>query len=133
MRHILTITLLGMLLGLEGCATVTKGTTDTIYVGISNCIKTMECTATNKKGYWQFTAPGSVTFLKSDDDLFITCDDDGEVISRMVTPERGGMIWGNAILGGLLGTGYDAYTDAHWNTSDGVSLHRVNCPKGMGK
>ena len=75
----------------------------------------MNCTAPNKKGSWPFTAPGSVRFKKSDDDLAITCDDGGEVITRRLTPTRGGMIWGNILIGGWIGLGVDALTDAHWN------------------
>ena len=87
----------------------------------------MDCTATNKKGSWPFIAPGSITFKKSDQDLTISCNDGGEVITRTMTPTRGGMIWGNVLIGGIIGGGLDALTDAHWNMSDSLIIYRNNC------
>ena len=37
------------------------------------------------------------------------------------------MIWGNALLGGVIGAGVDASTDAHWDLPDTVTLHRKFC------
>ena len=58
-----------------GCASITKGTQDTLQVEVANCGERIPCTATNKKGTWQFTAPGPVTVKKSDDQLAIRCED----------------------------------------------------------
>jgi len=117
-----------MLFGLQGCASVTKGTKDTIQVQVSNCSNPMDCTATNKKGTWTFTAPGPVTFKKSDQDLIIACNDGGSILTRSLRPTRGGMIWGNVLIGGIIGGGVDAMTDAHWDMADSLILHRDNCP-----
>jgi hypothetical protein len=87
----------------------------------------MDCTATNKKGSWPFVAPGPVKFKKSDQELTITCNDGGEVITRMLSPTRGGMIWGNLLIGGVIGLGLDAVTDSHWNMTDTLILYRNNC------
>jgi len=127
MRIILPLLAVTVLIALQGCATVTKGTTDTIQVQVNNCSELMDCTATNKKGSWPFTAPVAVTFKKSDQDLIITCDDGGEVITRSLRPTRGGMIWGNVLIGGIIGGGLDAVTDAHWDMSDSLLIHRNNC------
>ena len=97
MKGIMTILGLTMLIGLQGCASITKGTNDTVQVQVSNCSTPMDCTATNKKGSWPFTAPGPVTFKKSDTDLTIACNDGDEVITRSLKPTRGGMIWGNQL------------------------------------
>jgi hypothetical protein len=127
MKFILSILAIAMSIGMQGCATVTKGTKDTVQVQVSNCSLPMDCTATNKKGSWPFVAPGPVKFKKSDQDLTITCNDGGEVITRMLSPTRGGMIWGNVLIGGVIGVTLDAVTDAHWNMSDTLILHRKNC------
>ncbi|WP_423910067.1 hypothetical protein [Candidatus Spongiihabitans sp.] len=76
---------------LSGCATITKGTTDTLQVTVSNCGEPIECTASNKKGSWPFTAPGPVIFKNSDDDLNIVCQDGDSVITQRVSPVRGEM------------------------------------------
>ncbi len=114
-------------IGAQGCASITKGTKDTIQVEVSNCSEPMNCTATNKKGSWPFKAPGPVTFKKSDKELVIKCDDDGEVISQVVRPTKSAMVWGNVLLGGVIGGGVDASTDAHWETPDSITLFRNNC------
>ena len=116
-----------MSIGMQGCATVTKGTTDTVQVQVSNCGEPMDCTALNKKGSWSFTAPGPVTFKKSDNNLVITCDDGGAIITQRLKPTRGGMIWGNVLIGGIIGGTLDAITDAHWNTADSLTFNRNNC------
>jgi len=114
-------------IGAQGCASITKGTKDTIQVEVSNCSEPMDCTATNKKGSWPFKAPGPVTFKKSDQELVIKCDDDGEVIAQVVRPTKSSMVWGNVLLGGAIGGGIDASTDAHWETPDSITLFRNNC------
>jgi hypothetical protein len=127
MKIIFVILAIAILLGLQGCATVTKGTTDTVQVQVSNCSEPMSCTATNKKGSWTFTAPGPVKFKKSDQNLTIACNDGGAVLTGVLKPTRGGMIWGNVLVGGIIGGGLDALTDAHWNMTDTLVLYRNNC------
>jgi hypothetical protein len=110
-----------------GCASITQGTSDTIHVEVANCGETIQCTATNKKGSWQFDAPGSVKFKKSDDALRIECEDGDQKVTRAVTPTADAMIWGNAILGGVIGAAVDANTDANQELPDSITLHRQTC------
>ncbi len=112
---------------LVGCASITKGTMDNIQVSITNCTELVQCTATNKKGEWQFTAPGAVKFKKSDDPLTIVCNDGDGVVTVQVVPTRGGMAWGNILLGGVIGGGVDSSTDAHWDIPDSIFLARNYC------
>jgi len=112
---------------LQGCASITKGTTDTITVNFANCNKQTACTASNKKGDWVFSAPGSVRFKKSDNPLTITCKDGPDQTTLEVTPTRGGMAWGNVVFGGIIGGGIDSSTDAHWNIADSVTMYRSRC------
>ena len=112
---------------LNGCATITRGTTDTLQVEIANCGEPIECAARNKKGRWNFRAPGPVTFKKSDGNLTLRCKDGDETLTRVITPTRGASAWGNLIAGGAIGAGIDAGTDAHWNIADRVTLHRRYC------
>ena len=126
-RKFFIVTTLPALFLITGCASITKGTSDTLQVEIVNCGETITCEATNKKGTWEFTAPGSVTFKKSDNPLSISCKDGPETLTRSVQPTRGSMAWGNVVFGGPIGGGVDAATDAHWDIVDSVSLHRQYC------
>jgi len=111
----------------QGCASITKGTTDSITVNFANCNKQTACTASNKKGDWVFSAPGSVRFKKSDNPLTITCQDGPAQTTTKVTPTRGGMAWGNVVFGGVIGGGIDSSTDAHWDIADSVTMYRAHC------
>jgi len=110
-----------------GCATITKGKTDSIQVQVSNCAEPIPCTATNKKGSWDFEAPGPVSFNKSDEDLVITCEDGPGKLTVRTTPEKSSMVWGNVLVRGLIGGGVDASTDAHWETVDSLTINRNYC------
>lgn len=109
-------------LAVTGCATITKGTTETVDVRLRDCPENMECVATNKKGTWEFTAPGTVRVRKSDDALRIECREDGQLVSRSLTPTSDSSIWGNVLVGGVIGAGVDANSDAHWELQDSVTL-----------
>ena len=112
---------------LTGCATITKGTKDALQVQITNCSEAIPCTATNKKGSWDFTAPGPVRFKKSDESLTITCKDGPENLTVQIAPVRGAMAWGNIVFGGIIGGGVDSGTDAHWDTVDSLNISRGYC------
>ncbi len=125
-----TLTITTMLLALvllTGCASITKGTEASLFVEVPGYSEPINCTATNKKGEWELTAPGFVRFKKSDDPLQIVCEDGDGIAKRPVHPTRGQMIWGNILVGGTIGDGVDASTDAHWEFPDTVRLQRESC------
>ncbi len=123
----MSFALLLALMTCSGCATITKGKTDTVLVQISNCSESISCEATNKKGRWDFSAPGPVTFDKSDQDLTIQCSDGPEKLTLRITPTKSSMVWGNVLVGGIIGGGVDASTDAHWDIVDSVTMTRNYC------
>ena len=114
---------------LSGCANIIKGTKDTLHVSVTNCGEPISCDARNEKGAWEFVAPGSAQFLKSENPLTISCQDGDELLTRAITPTPGGWIWLNILFlpAGLFGMLIDATSDAHWNMTDSVSLHRTYC------
>lgn len=123
MKTIYTLTVvIAAAIFMPACATITKGTTEVVDVRLSDCPKNMECTATNKKGVWEFTAPGTVQVRKSDDALRIECREDGQHASRSLMPTSDSSIWGNVVVGGIVGAGVDANSDAHWELQDSVTL-----------
>ena len=124
MRLFLAILLVALL---PGCASITMGTDQTLNVDFSNCMEAVNCTATNKKGTWTFTAPGPVTVDKSDDQLVIRCEDGEEYVTRAIAPNSDEMVWGNVILGGGIGAAIDSSTDAHWELPNTVTLVRQSC------
>lgn len=117
----LLFVILGAVL-VSGCATITKGTTEIVDVRLRDCPSDMECVATNKKGTWEFTGPGTVRVKKSDDSLRIDCRADGKTANATLTPSSDNMIWGNVIVGGVIGAGVDANSDAHWELQDSITL-----------
>ena len=125
---LILIAIAGLILILStGCSSITKGRTDVVNVNISNCGEPTECSATNKKGTWDFTAPGPVTVKKSDDPLTIKCQDGEDVVTRTLAPTSGEMIWGNVLVGGGIGAAIDASTDAHLDLPDTTTLVRQSC------
>lgn len=116
-----------IMLLMGGCASITMGNKQTIQVEIANCGKPTYCTATNKKGSWDFKAPGPVTVDKSDNPLSLRCKDGDNFITRLIAPNKDKMVWGNVLLGGVIGGGWDAHTDAHWELPQVVTIHRETC------
>ena len=113
---------------LASCASITKGTSQAINVNTANCNEATSCTATNKKGTWEFSAPGPVTIKKSDDALVLRCKDGDGYVTRTIMPNDDAMVWGNVLLGGVVGAAVDSNTDAHWEVPDSITLNRENCP-----
>ena len=111
----------------SGCASITKGTWDSVQVKIANCGESIQCEATNKKGTWEFDAPGSVRFKKSDDALRISCKDGDKFVYKTVSPIQDSMIWGNILVGGIIGAGVDASSDAHYDFPESVTINRETC------
>jgi hypothetical protein len=117
-----------LLVATTGCASITKGTKGVTQVQIDNCAEVISCDGTNKKGTWKFSAPGPLKYKKSDDDMVIACEDGpGEQLSVRMSPTKSAMVWGNVLVGGVIGGGVDASTDAHWDYPESITLHRRYC------
>ncbi len=125
--QLLSVLLIIGSLCMSGCATITKGSSDSVQVSTVNCGTSVPCKATNKKGSWNFTAPGAVRFNKSDEAMTIECQHKGDSLVQSLVPTRSGMEWGNVLFGGLIGAGVDSATDAHWDMPDSVT---VDCGSG---
>ena len=128
MRNTAAVASLIAAVSMCGCASITKGTTQAINVDTANCGKPTVCTATNKKGSWEFTAPGPVTIEKSDDPLVIRCKDGVDYVTRTIAPDDDAMVWGNVLFGGVIGAAVDSSTDAHWEVPPSITINRKNCP-----
>ena len=99
-------------IALSGCATVIKGTSQSIVV-TTPPVTGANCILSSKEGNWLVTSPGSVTVEKSKEDILIKCQKPGYQDAAATIPsDFQGWTAGNIILGGIIGVGVDAATGA---------------------
>ena len=99
---------------LSGCATIIKGTTQSISVN-SEPAAGAACTLTSSEGTWYVTTPGSVTVHKTKNDITAVCKKDGyEVATQAIPSHFNGATFGNILAGGLIGVGVDAASGANY-------------------
>ncbi|HTQ13970.1 MAG TPA: hypothetical protein VMH86_08835 [Rhizomicrobium sp.] len=97
---------------LSGCATVIKGTSQSIAI-TTPPVEGANCTLKSKEGTWNVTSPGAVTVDKSKEDILIHCTKDGYQDADATIPSNfQGWTLGNIILGGVIGVGVDAASGA---------------------
>lgn len=113
---------LGVVLLVGGCATITKGTTQTVAVdtpGVPGAI----CTLTTASGPQMVTTPGTVTLAKAAASIPIRCTKEcyTDGIS-VVASGTEAMAAGNVILGGVIGLGVDAVSGAMNKYPDQVTV-----------
>jgi hypothetical protein len=120
---------------LSGCASVTGSKMQTLSVATfddNGEVECASCTIVNDKGTWRVpTTPGSIVIRKSYGDMVITCKKDGYktgVATLVSTSNKG--IWGNIILGGLVGyavnassgAGFNYPTDVHVKMGENITI-----------
>jgi hypothetical protein len=97
---------------LVGCATITKGTTQTIAIDTPG-VPGAKCTIQTPSGPRDLATPGNVTLDKGSAALPITCTKECYLMgSSMIPSNTESMAAGNVILGGVIGLGVDAATGA---------------------
>lgn len=108
----------GMLLT-TGCASVVNGNTQSVSVTTQNKggdVSGAQCSLTNDKGVWYLTTPGSVGVHRSYGDMLVSCKlagvPDG---TAAVASSTTGAVFGNILLGGVIGAGVDMATGAAYN------------------
>lgn len=107
----LAIVLVGM--GLLGCATVTKGTDQLVYIDTPGYAGA-NCTLTSKGigGYRQIVTPANIELPKSRRDIAVKCEHPCGTGSGMIMSNMEAMTAGNIVLGGVIGLGVDAASGA---------------------
>lgn len=117
---ILALACLGV--ALSGCATIIKGTTQSLSVATPPTTGA-ECKLTSSEGTWYVTTPGSVTVHKTKNNLDVSCTKDGFAdASTSVPPHFNGATLGNVIAGGLIGVGVDAASGANYTYPDEIDV-----------
>ena len=103
---------LAFALVLVGCATITKGTTQTIAVDTPGVPGAM-CTIQTQTGPRGVTTPGNVALDKTSSPLPITCTKECYINGSSIIPSgTETMAAGNVLLGGVIGLGVDAASGA---------------------
>jgi hypothetical protein len=99
-------------LSLGGCASIVKGTSQSISVSTPPTTGA-QCTLSSSEGTWLVISPGNVTVPKSKSDIAVRCVKPGWQPAVATIPSGfAGMTAGNILLGGVVGLGIDAATGA---------------------
>jgi hypothetical protein len=97
---------------LSGCATIVKGTSETIAV-LTPPVTGAKCVLANGEGTWTVTTPDIVMVDRSKEDLQIRCTKPGYQDTVAVLPSGfEGWTAGSVLLGNVIGLGVDASTGA---------------------
>jgi hypothetical protein len=103
---------------LVACATITKGTTQTVAVDTPG-VPGATCTITTQSGPQVVTTPGTVSLKKGSDPLPIACAKECYVNGQSIIPSNAeAMAAGNVVFGGLIGLGVDAASGAMYKYPD---------------
>lgn len=112
-----------------GCASVTGGTTQSVYIKTqkdSVDIVGATCVLTNTEGTYKVTTPGAVSVHRTKNDLNIQCSKEGESDTRTAahSSARKGAVAGNllmfGVVGVLVGSGIDAANGAAYAYPDNI-------------
>ena len=126
MRGLVLAAAIALLLG--GCATITRGTTQTVAVDTPGVPGAM-CTVTTTNGPQTVATPGAFILSKSSATLPVRCvkecyQDGGGVLGSTFEA----MTAGNLIVGGVIGIGVDAMSGAMNKYPDFISVPMIPIP-----
>lgn len=104
---------------LTGCASIVNGQNQSVSVVTRNQgteVQGAKCSLSNDKGIWYVSSPGSVAVHRSYGELAVSCAmtglPDGTAAVKSSTT---GAVFGNILLGGVIGAGIDVATGAAYN------------------
>jgi len=98
--------------GVSGCATVIKGTSQSVAI-TTPPTEGAQCVLPSKEENWQITSPGVATVQKSKEDIQVRCEKPGWQTATATIPSNfQGWTLGNLLIGGVIGVGVDAATGA---------------------
>jgi hypothetical protein len=119
MRRLLLAATLVCSFFLTGCATVIKGTTQSIAVVTTLHgaeVAGAKCELSNTKGVWYVTTPGAAEIHRGYGELAVNCKKDG-LPDGMVDAKSSttGSVFGNLLLGGAIGATVDIANGAAYD------------------
>jgi hypothetical protein len=111
---------------LTGCATVIKGTTQSLSVVATHNgaeVRGARCELSNSKGVWYVTTPGAAPIHRGYGELDVVCKlagfPDGIAHARSSTT---GSVYGNILLGGAIGATVDIANGAAYDYPSRISV-----------
>lgn len=108
---------------LAGCASVTKGTTQTVTIDTPKH-PGATCSLTSPEiGTQSVVTPGQVTLSKSKHNISVSCSKGCLSGTATITSNTESMAVGNVLLGGVIGLGVDSATGALNKYSDPTHVH----------
>lgn len=130
-RWVWSVALAAVVLGLQGCASIVSGNSQSISVDSPGCAGA-RCELSNDKGkYFVTSTPGTVTVNRSYNNLHVTCSRDGVTGEPLgVASTTKAMAFGNIIFGGVIGVGVDVATGAAYDYPQLISVPMRCGPAG---
>ncbi len=123
-HKLLTALLLFVLPLLTGaCSSITKGTTQDIFLETSN-VEDAKCTLANSKGEWTVeSTPGYATIARGGGNMTVACSKINYHKTELLVGESvEEMTHGNALFGGLIGAAIDASSGAAYKYPETISI-----------
>ncbi len=114
------------LAGLSGCATIVKGSSQTMNISTSNG-KQANVVVTGKSGTIPTLIPQALSVEKSAGDIVINVTEAECVLpsTTIVKSRLNPWFWGNFIFGGLLGSTTDVATGSAWEYDSNIMVNVV--------
>ena len=117
-----------LLVGLNGCASILNGTTESVAVNTTPNSGAL-CALSNHKGTWDVTTPGSVIVHRGSEALNVKCTADGYIpVDEPVIASTDGDVWGNVLIGGGVGATVDTVNGAAWNYPKTITVTMQAAP-----
>ncbi len=131
MQIVKSMSLVGILGLVTGCASVMEGSDQVINVNTTGCEDsgTFICSVVNSDSSSVITVPASVSVEKSRGPLTVTCNNKAKTATGTLIVDSGyeAMNAGNLLVGGIIGIGVDAATGAMWKYPSSVIVP-MKCP-----
>ncbi|WP_454725044.1 MULTISPECIES: hypothetical protein [Cupriavidus] len=103
----------------SGCASIVNGTSQIVSVEAHRdnvSIEGAKCDLENSKGVYHVATPGTVTIHRAYDDLTVRCEKAPEHAGETtVKSSTKGMVFGNALFGGVIGVAVDTTSGAAYD------------------
>jgi len=116
MKKRCSILIMFLYLFISGCASVSGGSSQSLTVMANHKDQDVvgaNCEIKNTRGLWFVTTPGTTQIRSSNETLSIVCNKKGLESGRaIVESETKGAMYGNLILGGVIGGAVDHSTGA---------------------
>lgn len=127
MRSVLTVSLLVLGLGVTGCASVTGGNVQKMYVQTQmpdgQSVADADCALQNDKGMWRIRSPGDTSIVRSNKPMEIKCVK-APLPAGVVSAESStrGAMFGNILIGGVIGAAVDHSSGAAYEYPEMIKV-----------